>query len=421
MNIPSLIKNTCFLFGFFTLFNCIRLSAQSTYEWNNSGHSTTDKGKSPVSSTPVLNATITMYRNSDNPTGNTFTVTPVTATIAIENPVYVYPSATANGLVIGANWTAGTAVYQYAPNYIYESLNSHNSANSNYTSSNFVTPGTGISITNNYAIHLLAATQPLYAYAAQGRYKMATVSITFSVPVTNPIVHFYGIGTWLQGNGGNVSTEKDAWTEFELVDPAQSFTILSGNQDFALRTTSSGVQALTHKRFSQEGTTVHTYDGANGSVTINGNNLTTVKFTVYLRSTDTHSWKVTNGGSPPQTNQWGDEFDISVSLDESSIALPVKLSAFSAAAANNGINLNWTTVSEINNKGFDIEKSTDGKVFNKIGYAASKAVDGSNSLPLTYTFADNAPAAGTNYYRLHQIDIDGTSYTKFHRACRHNC
>jgi hypothetical protein len=87
-----------------------------------------------------------------------------------------------------------------------------------------------------------------------------------------------------------------------------------------------------------------------------------------------------------------------------SIGLPIKLKSFKAAANRNIVNLNWTTVTETNNKGFAIEKSIDGINFNQIGF-----VNGNNnsSVERSYSSIDQNPVTGNNYYRLKQIDLNG--------------
>ncbi len=86
------------------------------------------------------------------------------------------------------------------------------------------------------------------------------------------------------------------------------------------------------------------------------------------------------------------------------IATPVSLLGFSGKQVNNRICLDWSTISEINNDHFVIEKSLDG-----INYYLLKSFNGegnSNSLT-TYLCADNLPVIGLNYYRLKQYDFDG--------------
>ena len=65
--------------------------------------------------------------------------------------------------------------------------------------------------------------------------------------------------------------------------------------------------------------------------------------------------------------------------------------------------LDWRTASELNNEGFEIQRSTDGVQFDSIGYVAG---NGTSSLEHSYTFTDVNPVQGWNYYRLKQIDYD---------------
>lgn len=85
--------------------------------------------------------------------------------------------------------------------------------------------------------------------------------------------------------------------------------------------------------------------------------------------------------------------------------LPVELLAFSFEKRDNNIILKWTTATEINNKGFYIEKSSDGEAFETIGF-----VDGNgNSDQINHykfsTFGDGS----TRYFRLKQVDFDGAA------------
>jgi len=87
--------------------------------------------------------------------------------------------------------------------------------------------------------------------------------------------------------------------------------------------------------------------------------------------------------------------------------LPVDLTSFTAAIKNSKNTLTWTTASESNNSGFDVESSTDGSGFNKIGFVATKAESGNSNAVLTYSFEDAKAAKGTTYYRLKQVDFNG--------------
>ncbi len=91
-----------------------------------------------------------------------------------------------------------------------------------------------------------------------------------------------------------------------------------------------------------------------------------------------------------------------------STGLPVSFNAFFAERKNNLIQLNWNTSCENNSKGFEVEKSLDGVRFSKIGFVASKAT-ANNCTNLSYVFADEKNINTYCYYRLKQIDNDGSS------------
>lgn len=83
--------------------------------------------------------------------------------------------------------------------------------------------------------------------------------------------------------------------------------------------------------------------------------------------------------------------------------LPVELAYFNAHKQDERVLLDWMTVNELNNDGFEIERSFDGKNWENIGFVAGQ---GTTNTPTTYDFVDNQPMAGTNYYRLKQVDLD---------------
>lgn len=81
--------------------------------------------------------------------------------------------------------------------------------------------------------------------------------------------------------------------------------------------------------------------------------------------------------------------------------LPVTISEFNAHSNGDFISLTWATQSESNNKGFDVQKSTDGVVFESIGFVPSKGK------PASYHFNVNNQFNGLLYFRLQQTDLDG--------------
>ncbi len=93
----------------------------------------------------------------------------------------------------------------------------------------------------------------------------------------------------------------------------------------------------------------------------------------------------------------------------SSSPLAVNLLSFKATESNTGVQLSWATASEHNNKGFNIERSADGNSWTKTGFVSSQATQGNSNLQLDYSFMDKAAAQGKNFYRLQQLDVNGSS------------
>lgn len=84
---------------------------------------------------------------------------------------------------------------------------------------------------------------------------------------------------------------------------------------------------------------------------------------------------------------------------------PVELTSFTYSLNDYKINLEWITASEINNSGYDVQRSTDKINWQKIGFVPGK---GTTTEKSSYSFTDFSPMAGKSYYRLAQIDFDGT-------------
>ncbi len=89
-----------------------------------------------------------------------------------------------------------------------------------------------------------------------------------------------------------------------------------------------------------------------------------------------------------------------------SSVLPVELSSFDAEIENNGALLTWTTASELNNDYFEVQTSVDGATWTTITIAQGA---GNSSDENTYSYFDEAVNNSIQYYRLKQVDYDGTS------------
>ena len=93
----------------------------------------------------------------------------------------------------------------------------------------------------------------------------------------------------------------------------------------------------------------------------------------------------------------------------SSAALPVNLSKVLVQKTGKINSIIWSTETEDNNSGFEIQRSTDAVNFEKIGFVKSLSATGNSSSRLDYTFTDYNPVGLRQYYRLKQTDFDGTS------------
>lgn len=88
--------------------------------------------------------------------------------------------------------------------------------------------------------------------------------------------------------------------------------------------------------------------------------------------------------------------------------LPVSLIRFDAARENGNILLGWTTVAEARNRGFEVQRGHTAGAWEAIGFINSVSADGNNTAAAHYSFTDSKPLSGLNYYRLKQIDLDGS-------------
>lgn len=88
--------------------------------------------------------------------------------------------------------------------------------------------------------------------------------------------------------------------------------------------------------------------------------------------------------------------------------LPVSLVSFSGFRDGIRNQLRWTTATEINNRGFEVQRSTDGLNYVTIGFVNSTALNGNSSSAINYDFTDNTLSGSRQYYRLRQVDLGGT-------------
>jgi hypothetical protein len=124
--------------------------------------------------------------------------------------------------------------------------------------------------------------------------------------------------------------------------------------------------------------------------------LTPMEVLQLLRSTATQS------NNPDNLFGWG---IINALSAINLIIVPVELTSFSAFYSDGGVNLVWITATEVNNYGFEVERRDDYSNYQTIGF-----VDGNGTTinRVTYNFVDENLSSNRYYYRLKQIDFDGS-------------
>ncbi|MDF1695591.1 MAG: T9SS type A sorting domain-containing protein, partial [Saprospiraceae bacterium] len=86
-------------------------------------------------------------------------------------------------------------------------------------------------------------------------------------------------------------------------------------------------------------------------------------------------------------------------------ALPVELTYLAVDRDEKGNRIMWTTESEVNNNYFEILRSNNGSNFQPIGRVNGNI---NSTKEINYSFIDENPTIGRNYYKLKQVDLDGS-------------
>lgn len=111
-----------------------------------------------------------------------------------------------------------------------------------------------------------------------------------------------------------------------------------------------------------------------------------------------YNWEYIGGGSPPYGQPSPDTI---INVD---CSLPVRLLSFTGYSTETGNHLEWKTTFEINNAGFEVQRSIDGVHWENLGFV--KSAEAIQNLS-DYSFMDSTPPGGSNKYRLKQMDVDG--------------
>ncbi len=136
--------------------------------------------------------------------------------------------------------------------------------------------------------------------------------------------------------------------------------------------------------------------------------LVPIKFAVDADTSDFPSFSLNTTNN---TLTWQNLTSFSITtMGTVSSTLPVELLYFQGELVESEVLLTWATATELNNEGFEIEWSTDGKYFEYVGFVEGR---GNSKKVNKYHFTDTEPRPGTNFYRLRQVDFDGNfEYSK---------
>jgi hypothetical protein len=167
----------------------------------------------------------------------------------------------------------------------------------------------------------------------------------------------------------------------------------------------NGTTACTnHDRYAVTGTMTFggTFTAVDGGVSV-GNALQVITYTSRVGTFSNSNVNI--GGGKYANVSYGAS---ALTLNISSTPLPVEFINFDAQNTEGGKNqLLWATATEVRSQHYEVERSDDGTKFYQIGTVKAKGYGAK------YDFIDVMPKAGINYYRLKQVDTDGTfSYTK---------
>lgn len=101
--------------------------------------------------------------------------------------------------------------------------------------------------------------------------------------------------------------------------------------------------------------------------------------------------------------------DVYARISNTCIPLPVLFSSFTARREQSIVRLNWTTSTEIDNNGFEVQRNTGSGNFETLAFIPSQTIGGNSGSVLNYSYSDLNISKSITQYRIRQIDLNGQS------------
>jgi hypothetical protein len=302
-NIIRLLQNInaplsrLFVAGSFLLLFIQNSLSQNQLEFANGSYPSAPNGLT------IANQTASLLENSSNGTFATY-VPSITVTASFSNQQFTsIPStiiSTSNAMNFGGRANSISNTANQVP--VFNLMNAvNNPSSSNYTSNSNGPTSTGIDVTTNSAFYFYNSVYDLFNNNASinGRFYFGDITLTFSSPISNPMLQIVGLGASVNFGGGSV---QGFTSELELQTSSVTLSKLSGTSELD----------VTSNKILNSATNPSLNCGAGaacGSVKVIGTNITTLTFKVFVRG---------DGGG----QEWGhtainagDEFLIGVSLN----------------------------------------------------------------------------------------------------------
>ena len=271
-----------FLLTLPVLFSGITTFAQNTLKMGASGG---PSGNGPS----VTSQAVTLYTN-----GTTAFTPSVTTTFSLSNQQFAAgtlegisskPAVNFGGNI---NSSSNTSITAQA---FYSAMNAIGSPQDNMFSACSTCGNSGISVSADKAISLFNCTEAFInsstgvnTKALNARVYVGDITITFNRPVSNPVLHFVGLGGTATATKSGKTYELGFSTEFDLIGTNVTLSKLAGNSYLSVTSTQVNNSA-TYLGPSSQGATANgvTRYAASGSVKAAGVNITSVSFKIYVR------------------------------------------------------------------------------------------------------------------------------------------